>query len=1149
MNLFDQIKPYIIKSLIPLAFTGIFYTSSIILNHFSTLENQISLLHHLTNLILQAYINYLQFLFIMFFIIIFAKKTFKNTLQPKNILKTLIFFSMIFCCYQVPIQLLLKSPYYPQIHQPTTMRTLEEQSSQSKLQNPSPPCSEQLSLSVGREMSSVTTNPAAMVSSKNGKILYTLEPLNEVLKILDISNIKAPKTVSILSLYRGFPFRYYTTLYLSEEEKILFVSNFHYLQIVDISNPKSPTLVAAKEDPGAIEEIYFRTAPSLYKVNIDISQDKKTLFVAGIGLQTFNITNISNPILLESSMKEDELPSTSLALIENQLVFLDGTLQIYDVSNPTNRSLITEFETINPASSLILTNNKKIAYVLCYKMFNDIKLEKIDLSHPRSPSRIKTYTLGFQSKGSPVIVATSPCNRYIFISILTSFQLETELRVFDTIDEKVFYHNNSFIKSALTLTFIPNTNYIATSAKKQEEDPNTRFFEFFPNFLDRKVFDLSEGIIEKFSIKELANAFQFSTDHQIMFISTGNTLYSRESSLEILNVSNFSSMTTLGSYSHHNASEKVLSSFISQDNTRAVLYVTGGIRIFDISNFSSPLALGYQNHSDSFQDWIVFKDASIIITLRNHQIFEKDDRGTSRAKNFANIRIFNASMPTKIFEIASASEQTSSNYFSFTLSKNEKILYLAHSQLVVYDLTNLSNPKKITAITYNDENSIEYTHTCMISPDETILAVRITDGNYMSKFKFFNISNASQPVYISEITVPHRLRGYFGMKDAAFSLNDNLIYTIQQENLLILDISEIQNPKIFGVMPNFAINATNPASSIQMDPDGKTINLMDYQGTFYRMSLQLPETLYLKQEGFRLGEKYSDTLNILKQNQAKEYDLLNANNYRLIKSHLLNFKVPKSQYFANQVKSSLPSWMNIDAENNLLTIEPKSLNDIDSYTVCSSFSYKLPRNAFTALGSLLPNSTDSNELIATLIGMGYLDNQLFITSSFGSLDDFFLPRVYRDFEKNIYQVIKSYYREICTKLEILPSLELVSDDKLIIQTPSPSPIKINIQLETHGRFLSKSYGLLQPVIGKDSSSITIEGSLKEVNIALKELVIDLAPSQFSCHGTITIDDRLNPPITRDFNDISYHFIKKRIKTILFKVKLTESQFIQDNISP
>ncbi|RZJ99421.1 MAG: hypothetical protein EOO43_26320 [Flavobacterium sp.] len=99
-----------------------------------------------------------------------------------------------------------------------------------------------------------------------------------------------------------------------------------------------------------------------------------------------------------------------------------------------------------------------------------------------------------------------------------------------------------------------------------------------------------------------------------------------------------------------------------------------------------------------------------------------------------------------------------------------------------------------------------------------------------------------------------------------------------------------------------------------------------------------------------------------------------------------------------------------------------------------------------------------------------------------------------------------------------------SSEKLEISTLSPSAVKADIKLHSgQAFFLNKPYASLLPSIKEGKSKISLEGTLKEVNTALRLLVVDFSDSENSsesCKATLTIFDGLNPNLRVQLTNIS-----------------------------
>ena len=1125
-SLQGHLQPAIFTSLLPLLACAFLHLSS---NHL------------LAQKVLQTYGNFTHFILMMLSITLLLNlKSFRRTFSKaddvfKNFSKTLVkrflFLSLIYCCYQ-PLGVVLQTHLSAKLPAATdhfhetlqNLRILEQNNNLISLSESHLICSEQLSLSVGRSLSSIVLDAWAMTSSRNGRFIYTLENYGNALRILDVSNVKIPVISSTLK----WNIRYSSPsniLQLSEDEKTLFISNFNDLHIIDVSNPTRPNYLGKYEN---IREDYELRSPTIYKTSLVISQDKNYLFASGYGLRVFDISNFSKPIVVSSMISEKNFPGNSLALsINPNYLFImgqDQDLVIFDISNPKNSAIASISSTNQSANSIILSDDKKTAFVLSTSQLNEVSLQKIDVSNPLSPRILKLIPMvGLKSLFPPSIMATSPCGRYIFISIMIDSRRNTELRMLDTIDEKVLSHNKSLLPSTSAMIFLPKSGYLIGSVKSTY----VTFFELFPDFQNRKTFGLSEGPIKKTFIKNNTGSFQFSSDRKTLFIATTMT---RNGTFEIVNLS---PMTPLSSYF---SNKPILAMSISPDSSRAILLLSEEIHILDISNKASPILLGkstiidppdfYQGiELDSNQaalDWFISNSNTVVIYFYRMKADLSSPHATFKEENY--FKIFNISNPSNITQQVSTAPGTLTEIAQMAFLKDQKTVFLCknYGELFVYDFSNVSNPVKLTSFIHRESGGSQSSQSCVLSPDESVLALRMKDANGISKLKFFNVSDVRNPIYLSQITLPKRIKNSAYLHDSAFSFDQNVLYVSQSESLLSLDISDIKNPQVLGILPNSELNINNCVSDMSLTPDGKAINLITTQGYLYQMDLRLPETLYIRPEKFGLGEKFSDTLSILKQNEFKEYEIIDTSTRKLIQSRFVNFEIIGLETSSRLTSLLLPDWIRINTENNLLTIQPMSQYDIDPYTLCSSFSKKVSKDAFSNLTS----SISSEEVITALISMGYLDSQLFITNKLSSLEYFFLPTPYNQMKESIYKIIKTHLIEACSHFEVVSSLNLITtENKLRIKTPSSYVVKLNIEVEPNGRFLTKSYGLLQPLIGEKSISVSLEGSTKEINSLLQKLVIDMALPNTTCNGNITIDDRLNPPITREITNISKYFIE------------------------
>ena len=409
------------------------------------------------------------------------------------------------------------------------------------------------------------------------------------------------------------------------------------------------------------------------------------------------------------------------------------------------------------------------------------------------------------------------------------------------------------------------------------------------------------------------------------------------------------------------------------------------------------------------------------------------------------------------------------------------------------------------------------------SPDAKTLFVLTTDLNSARTLKIFDISDLTNFKLLQTFDLP-KIHLKQAKRQLILSNDMKKGFLVTDGNILVLDLRNLTSPAILGLAP-FDLSTVD-ISNFLLSADEKTAYIRT-GGRVLKINIELTYTQYLPQENFFIGKKYSDSVMLL--NSSKEADFLpmEQTDYKIIKLSLFNLQVSPSQIVPLTTCASLPSWMSFDFENQILTIESKRQRDLGAYTLYSVSSNKIPLEAFD---SIVSNSSSTEDLITSLISLGYIDNQRFLTTSFGSFGDFLLPSQYAKIKEKIYKMLQSYRIETFTDFNILPSLKLSqesSSGKLLISSTSFSSVKIDIRLlDTKAQFLQKTYGTVFPLITENKNRLTIEGPLENINTALRDLVININSTESTtCKGEITIDDNLNPPISLFYENISDYFFK------------------------
>lgn len=204
------------------------------------------------------------------------------------------------------------------------------------------------------------------------------------LQIIDVSDPTTPiivhnVDVSSIELANNDPASHYTSD-ISISGNYAYVADSHAgLQVVDISDPLTASIVANVDTPG---QAYI----------VDILGNYAYIADWDAGLQ---IIDISNP-LSPSIIKTVSMPSnaSTVKVSGNYAYVADSAsgLQIVDISNPATASIVASINTPGDAKDVVISGT--YAYVVGY-----LTLHIIDISNPLLPSIVDSVaTLGYHSR-------------------------------------------------------------------------------------------------------------------------------------------------------------------------------------------------------------------------------------------------------------------------------------------------------------------------------------------------------------------------------------------------------------------------------------------------------------------------------------------------------------------------------------------------------------------------------------------------------------------------------------------------------------------------------------------------------------------------------------------------------------------------------
>ena len=1007
-------------------------------------------------------------------------------------------------------------------------RILEEKElDKIPLQNPSPMVPDKISLSMGNVLSSLSLSVNAMVLSKDKKTAFVTIDFYGTLKIIDISDLHSPLIVNSLSLRVSTDEYRIKSLILSRDEKTLYASNSKDLEIIDISNLRSPKLISETRSK-LFDSYQFQDTTPSFKTSLVVSESTKTLYIGGLGLQVYDISDPKKPVLLrtfKNDVTEDKgiaVNEICLSRDENILFIANGSLDVYNISAPREMKQLYSFKTESSPRSLLFDEDGQTVLLLGTSEDDEIILEEADISSLDSFEVKNTFKLDDRSDYSPRFLAVSPSKSKLFIFAYSSLQGDAGLFVFDRIKHTARRNEDNLIEQTFALDFGPDGKTVITASNNQ-----FMTIELFLDYPNSKVFSPSqENLINNVSFP-LCDQMQMSADGQYLFALCKVQKNSYLHVLTIWDVKNLSA--PIGLYN----TQKFISQMRFINNYQTVyLLETDSIMMLDIAKRDEiKLKKSYklQNRDRNLVYFIPSSDEKTGFIIRN-------------LGEMGSVSFIDLSSDSDTIDVLLTLDLEFGVYNGrLILKDDDKTLILLGKKMVIYDISEISSPRQIAFLPFGVNEPDPDLSAHLLSPDKKILFIETFDENRLFQLKIYNISILTSPELISEKYFPKLQKG---RAQPGLSLSPDLKtgYLYHHANSLIkLDLTDLKQPQVTGVIP-LVKNKQGSISSYVISPDGKTIYASD-SNRIRVINTEIEYTLFLKQEKFLLGGKYSDKIAMLCLSES-EYNIMSTESYKIIKLSLLDMKVAPNKVDLEVKTSPLPSWMMFDRESNTLTMESKKQSEIGAYTLHSVFSLKIPREALQDLGTSVP----LDDIWAWLISLDYVDPKMYLTENLGEIDTFFLPSSLNGYRKKIYEILQKYRVETCTSFEVVSSLELNNKSLPSISSLSTSPIKVEIKLEpkngVDAKFVNRPYGSLIPVMKENKTKISLEGAVKEINTAISSIVVNFENGT-SCSASMTIMDDLNPPVSRGLTNISRYFKSNAPPSINNHVDKTTQEQIDD----
>jgi len=1023
------------------------------------------------------------------------------------------------------------------IHHPYgQLRTLQE----APPTTPAVKKPEKISLAMGRMLASFDVEPTEITMSQDEKWAYVSTQNPQLIRVYDTSNFKTPVQVAAVNL--GDTVRPKMFLELSTDGTILIASNYEDVKIINVTTPGSPQLVGSFNSP------MYKSSDGTVFVSLAISPDNRYLFMAEVGFAILDISDPSNIAIVYSSVTRASTGTGALASFsasrDRKLLYLatgSKTLEVYNVANPRDVQVVSKVPfTDSSATSVLLSKDGKLAYVAGVSG-KTVLVNTMDISNPMKIKEVfPKITVVTARTTPPIIQALSPQETKLYVV------RQQQLMVIDLLTKSLESNSADLIKNSLvSLAFSSSGKYAGVACLEQ-----IVFIELFTDYPNTKIFTSSNSSTSSFVIDHRFESWAVNNEGNALFLASND--YAREkTAFEIWNPINSRRTASLNAtYFGVSLTAPLLSFKMSQDNKRAYLKwwtrETSKLMILDLSGslrtpkklkeYELPLSL-------NFEDFAFSSDEKILCIASDPNVLKLYDSEGPRA------------------EIKIASDAITGS-FDLAFTKDNTILLVVTSKISIYNVEDLSNPVLLGSISLTEGGSPRILSIVVLEEENSLI---IEWYQTARKLRIYNISDIVSPKLTSEFTLPKRtftdiqdLRPEF-YGHFVYAKNQKMGYVGTSGKLLKVDLSDLKNPAVASIVPVPVCEGCGGISRFLISPDGNSAFVTSQAGTLkslklnsetldlykgpdvnsqiFVMDLQIQSTLYIPQEKFLLGERYSDNVFILGNNGKQGYKVSTKAEAKVIKLYSYEVKVVSSKTSPEVTPFSLPDWIKFEPDSLLLTIEPKSKKDLGTYTICSAISNEVNKKNLGSFDFAGIIKIPVDQILSMLISLGYMDRQYHLTTAFSTREDFFFPSELLslggaiDIDKGkIYDFLSKFYIEACTKIEIVPSLDVsMSSNKIQINTPNTEAVKIEITLVPDGpgssaQFLHKTYGPLTPDV-RDKSKMILEGSLDEVHTALQNVVIN-AQSETFYDGIVTIHDGINDPIVgRRIENISECFLK------------------------
>ena len=914
----------------------------------------------------------------------------------------------------------------------------------------------------------------------------------------------------------------YEDVALSSDRKLVYITNYNRIIDVDISNPSSPALnpkpinihdngsnlrffpnaqkvfylkdektVAIMSMSNTVDIITLNSAKKLYPPNsgrthIAFRPDNESGFFCfegnqSSGLHYFDSSSSEIIRLLELSdipksmklSKDGKTLFIALNSIDKDPAAYSSLLMIYDVSNPLSPVFLNDFDfdfgTNSGINSITLTSNDKILFGLG-RSNNKGFIQAINVSD----------ISGLTSLSKRDLTETSE----VFSNLLLSPNDDT-LFVLDRIQRKSLVVDVSdptnittiYISAKLDgisgMTIIPETGLILARS-------NDNFITARP-YINCKIQNnrFHHESLDKITIEQnfTANISSFSLNNTFSaIVEDGLTIFQIASDQK--------SLTTLRSIP---INEILISTEMSRDGAIVCVITDKRLLIIDALQMKS---VGQIEFDDS-----AVKPTTVTILPNSKTLIYLDSE----------LRIVDVS------NVNSIHQPTSFGYKPDMFVTNGKVLLVSsNSTLRNYDISDIHSP------TLKYEKSFDATVSSLtISADGKTAVLGLKHCSDILSLTLYNLKDLTRYSELDSLDLDETT-----VVTSILLTEQNALFLQVSDKVSIIDVSTEKGLAFVGTLPVNVSHISVPPLNQGLFP----LYIIDPYHNMHLITIKERYIMYLDRSDFGLGMQEAHHLAVLKENSAGKYSGL-TEGYKITK--ILFFD---TSYVPNSINSTiaykpLPDWIYPDQMNNDLFIGPISPEAIGSYNIYSAVSTQLSSLDFSDI------SIDYPTLMLNLLTLQYIDDTGYLTDKFASCRDLKLP--YDSATRiSIHNILMKHYFEMITPIWINPSLtlNLSSETHIEINTPSQFALTVIISLDISSdperrdqdcKFLKNIDSIIAPSIDPDSSVLTLEGHLFEINSALTEIIINQTNKVSPCRGNISVEDGMNNKLQQ--NNISLYF--------------------------